>query len=990
MRHSTYFRRPQTPACYGPIRVAVGLLCNVALAAVLSCNGGPTLSEVGVNPGGGPPECASNGGVSQGSTAAVGAAMGEQRFIILLVSFPSMPLLTSVTPQALQDTYFGARRSVDSYLREVSYGKAWASGAVFGHVTLDADYYDQPFAARDAAIRAASGHVDFTKYNRIVLVVPQSSAGLESGGLGTNGTETVRLYPSGSVVASTTWLGDASAGSAEELLASACHELGHNLGLGHSQAADFGSEPLGPASILPVPREYGDSFSNMGRAWGHWAAPQKAALGWLANDADVKNVETGGTFLLKPYETGQCGLKAIRVRRGTGNDAWLWLEYRGAKAGAYDSALPPTAYSGALVHYEDGRLPSDEHYSYLLRFNSDDVRGVFFGNAPLAAGNTWRDPYSNLSLAVDANLTDGLKITVSYAPAPAITVVPAVSQVDAQGGSVALNVTAPTGSAWTATSSVPWMTISSVNGNLVTVGIAPTSVTNTRWGRIVVGTAAAVVTQNGLAGAVSLAPTEANVAATGATGTINVSANANDYIWHSNSEASWIQSVFLSQGDGKGSGVLRYIVAQNTSGSPRKGTIHIDTQVFTITQAQGGPEFSLMDWNKLTITDAPIAPYMDMAPFTTRGESILYGGGANSAKDTWGWNGTAWSMKAPAHNPGRLDGHAMAYDPGHDRIVLFGGVSDAGISGATWTWDGSDWAQLHPQHSPPARTNHAMVYNPASHEIVLFGGSSVESSPANDTWEWDGTDWTKKVSAMAPPSRERAAMAYDAARNEIVLFGGSRDEHSSLHPVFFSDTWVWDGAQWRQKATSTMPTPRTGARMQYDPVLGQVVLIGGYGAVYLGVTPPFPYYDDYREETWTWDGTDWLQRFPNQSPSFAWTYAMEYDQAHHTLFAHLGDDLHCATRGAAVYVLTPGTGAVLLDSYRAEIAANGGSASFSLTGTVPWTTTSDSWIRVVGDGFGTGAATVSYVVAPNTSPTPRTGRIVVNDKTFSVSQAGAI
>ena len=138
---------------------------------------------------------------------------GEQKIVVLLISFPSMPLLSSVTPQLLQTTYFGSANSVDSFLRESSYGTVWATGDVFGPFVLDADYFDQPLAVLDDAVLVASSQVDFTKYNRIVLVVPQSSAGLESGGLGTIGSETVPLSPQGSITASTTWLGDASAGS---------------------------------------------------------------------------------------------------------------------------------------------------------------------------------------------------------------------------------------------------------------------------------------------------------------------------------------------------------------------------------------------------------------------------------------------------------------------------------------------------------------------------------------------------------------------------------------------------------------------------------------------------------------------------------------------------------------------------------------------------------------------------------------------------------
>src|SRR5207249_1194982 len=111
--------------------------------------------------------------------------------------------------------------------------------------------------------------------------------------------------------------------------------------------------PLGTTGGLV---EYGDHFSIMGFAggyFGHYAAAHKAELlNWLSSGTNYQVVQSSGTYTLQPYETNPAGLDALKIQRGAGNNAWLWVEYR-QPIGLYDSTVNSQAFSGALIHYED-------------------------------------------------------------------------------------------------------------------------------------------------------------------------------------------------------------------------------------------------------------------------------------------------------------------------------------------------------------------------------------------------------------------------------------------------------------------------------------------------------------------------------------------------------------------------------------------------------------------------------------------------------------
>jgi hypothetical protein len=213
-----------------------------------------------------------------------------------------------------------------------------------------------------------------------------------------------------------------------------------------------------------------------------------------------------------------------------------------------------------------------------------------------------------------------------------------------------------------------------------------------------------------------------------------------------------------------------------------------------------------------------------MAHDPRRGRVVLFGGitGGASAGDTWEWDGTNWSQRAPATSPSARHGHALVYDASSARVLLFGGQDVTGILQDTWTWDGSNWLQLAPGSRPPLRVHHAMAADPIRSRVVLFGGrQGFGGSWFADTWAWDGANWLD-VTSMGPAARQGHAMTWSAARRRIVLFGGASPSGAVL-----GDTWEWDGTTWHGQAPAHHPAARRDAALASDDAHGRVVLASG-------------------------------------------------------------------------------------------------------------------------------------------------------------------
>ncbi len=401
---------------------------------------------------------ASGAAASSGTQTALSCnTTGPQKVVVILVNFASTALPGTVTTDTVRGILFGNAYtnatnspdwSVDDFWQQASDGKLSvdvANSQVVGPYNLMTDYATcDTNGIRAAAMAAADPYVNFQNYTRVVVVFPNTGV-CSFAGQSTVGCSTYSSAD-GSSTASMTWLRADQAANRSSGVRLFAHELGHGLGLSHASSRAYSGMALGQLGDAGTLDEYGDKFSAMG-FWnfGFYGGPHAATiLKWLSlstssSTYNVQVVETSGTYSVQNYEARPTAVKALRVRRGTGNNAWLWIEGR-KSVGDYDSQLSSQVFTGALIHYEDSYTGNKTH---LLDFTPNSGSG--FLDPALPVGSSWTDPYSNLKLTVTAGDTTSLTVQVDFGAqsctraAPTVTMSPSSVSVT-QGGSTTFNV----------------------------------------------------------------------------------------------------------------------------------------------------------------------------------------------------------------------------------------------------------------------------------------------------------------------------------------------------------------------------------------------------------------------------------------------------------------------------------------------------------------------------------------------------------------------
>ena len=131
----------------------------------------------------------------------------------------------------------------------------------------------------------------------------------------------------------------------------------------------------------------------------------------------------------------------------------------------------------------------------------------------------------------------------------------------------------------------------------------------------------------------------------------------------------------------------------------------------------------------------------------------------------------------------------------------------------------------------------------------------------NDTWVFQGDDWSEIATSTSPTPRSVAMMT--TFSDALLLFGGGAVVDGS--PVLDNDTWTFEGSAWTELSPGASPQARSAGVLA--TVGSRIVLFGGLEAV-------------VANDMWTYGNSAW-------SPA----YATGPDARRSAAAAALGSDL---------------------------------------------------------------------------------------------------
>jgi hypothetical protein len=149
-------------------------------------------------------------------------------------------------------------------------------------------------------------------------------------------------------------------------------------------------------------------------------------------------------------------------------------------------------------------------------------------------------------------------------------------------------------------------------------------------------------------------------------------------------------------------------------------------------------------WTQLSPTGTPPAARYGFATVFVQGfnQMVIFGGNNGSMLfgDTWileranGKTAPAWRFVAVDSSPPAREFPAAAYDAENNCLTIFGGFSTAPLNDIWILTGSSSWHHGTPSGTLPlGRYSHSAVYDPGTNRMIIFGGSITGAGSSTDT-----------------------------------------------------------------------------------------------------------------------------------------------------------------------------------------------------------------------------------------------------------------
>jgi len=502
--------------------------------------------------------------------------------------------------------------------------------------------------------------------------------------------------------------------------------------------------------------------------------------------------------------------------------------------------------------------------------------------------------------------------------------------VDAGGGAGSFSVTTQPECAWTASTSVDWITGLSPtsgqgNGN-VSFRVAVNDGASVRDTDIVVNNSRVHVSQKA-ACRYDVAPATQVVSVTGGEGVVTV-ATASDCAWTASADDVWIS--LTPPITGSGNGTVRFTVAPN-SGSQRNGSISIGGQRSTVVQ------------NGAAACNSSISPTIQNVAATGGGGTVMV-----SAQPQCPWTASS--------NVPWITVTSGATGTGNGSVGFTVVANTGATRTGTLTIAGNTMTVMQAGATSPSCT---FSISPTNQNVVAAGGTGSVTVSTTSTCAWTATSSAPFVTITSGASGTgNGSVAFSIAANT----GGPR-----------TGTLTIAG----QPFTVSQAAGTAACTYSIAPNNQNVAATAGTGTVNVSTTSAC---------AWTATSTaTWITITSGSTGtgngSVAFSFAANAGAARSGTITIASQTFTLAQAAPCTYSIAP-TG------LNAPAAASSGTVNVSTASTCGWSATSNAaFLTITSGATGAGNGAVAFNVAANTGAA-RTGTMTIAGQTFSVTQAG--